>query len=41
MMDICQQVLAGRRIPNEWKINVIVFIFKEKSDVKPVDHIEE
>ena len=33
MMELCQHVLDGREMPDEWKTNVIVPIFKGKSDV--------
>ena len=33
MMELCQRVLDGRGMPDEWKTSVIVPIFKEKSDV--------
>ena len=33
MMEICQHVLDGRGIPNEWKTNMIVAMFKGKGDV--------
>ena len=33
MMDLCQHVLDGRIMPNEWKTRVNVPIFKGKDDV--------
>ena len=33
MMALCQRVLDGRGMPNEWKTSVIVPIFKGKGDV--------
>ena len=33
MMELCQRVLDGRGIPDEWKTSVIVPIFKGKGDV--------
>ena len=33
MMELCQRVLDGRGMPDEWKTSVIVPIFKGKSDV--------
>ena len=33
MLQLCQQVLDGNRIPNEWKTSVVVPIFKGKGDV--------
>ena len=33
MMELCQHVLDGRGMPDEWKTSVIVPIFKGKSDV--------
>ena len=33
MMELCQRVLDGRGMPNEWKTSVIVPIFKGKGDV--------
>ena len=33
MMELCHHVLDGRGMPDEWKTNVIVPIFKGKSDV--------
>ena len=33
MTELCQRVLDGRRMPDEWKTSVIVRIFKEKGDV--------
>ena len=32
-MELCQRVLDGRGKPDEWKIGVIVPIFKRKGDV--------
>ena len=32
VMDLCQHVLDGRGMPNEWKTSVIVRIFKGKAD---------
>ena len=33
MIELCQCVLDGRRMPDEWKTSVIVPIFKGKGDV--------
>ena len=33
MIELCQRVLDGRGMPDEWKASVIVPIFKGKSDV--------
>ena len=33
MMELCQHVLDGRGMPDEWKTSVIVPIFKGKGDV--------
>ena len=33
MMELCQRVLDGRGMPDEWKTSVIVLIFKGKGDV--------
>ena len=33
MMELCQRVLDGREMPDEWKTSVIVPIFKGKGDV--------
>ena len=33
MMELCQRVLDGRGMPDEWKTSVIVPIFKGKGDV--------
>ena len=33
MMELCQRVLDGRGMPDEWKTSVIVPIFEGKSDV--------
>ena len=33
IMELCQRVLDGRGMPDEWKTSVIVPIFKGKSDV--------
>ena len=30
MLQLCQQVLDGKGIPNEWKTSVVVPIFREK-----------
>ena len=32
MMDLCQYVLNGRGMPNEWKISMIMPLFKGKDD---------
>ena len=32
MMELCQRILNGRGMSDEWKANVIVPIFKEKGD---------
>ena len=33
IMELCQRVLDGGRMLDEWKTSVIVLIFKGKSDV--------
>ena len=33
MMDLCQRVLDGRGMPDEWKTSVIEPIFTGKNDV--------
>ena len=33
MMELCQHMWDGRGMPDEWKTNVIVPIFKEKRKV--------
>ena len=33
MIELCQRVLVGRRIPDQWKTSVIVPIFKRKGDM--------
>ena len=33
MLQLCQRVLDGKRIPNEWKISVVEPILKGKGDV--------
>ena len=33
MLQLCQRVLDGKGIPDEWKTSVVVSIFKEKGDV--------
>ena len=33
MMGLCQQVLDGRGIPEDWKMSVAIPIFKGKGDV--------
>ena len=33
MIKLCQRVLDGRKMPDEWKISAIVPIFKGKGDV--------
>ena len=33
MMELCQRVLDGRKMPDEWRTSVIVSIFKGKGDV--------
>ena len=33
MMELCQQMLDDRGMPDEWKTSVIVLIFKGKDDV--------
>ena len=33
MMELCQRVLDGRAMPDEWKTSLIVPIFKGKGDV--------
>ena len=34
MVRLCQHVLDGRSMPEEWKTSVVVPIFKGKGDVK-------
>ena len=33
MIKLCQYVLHGRGMPDEWKTSVTVLIFKEKGNV--------
>ena len=33
MLQLCQRVLDGKRIPDEWKTSVVMPIFKGKGDV--------
>ena len=33
MLQLCQRVLDGKGIPDEWKTSIVVPIFKEKGDV--------
>ena len=33
MVDLCQRVLDGKGMPDEWQTNVVVPIFKRKGDV--------
>ena len=33
MMELCQCVLDGKEMPDEWKTSVMVSIFKGKGDV--------
>ena len=33
MLQLCQQVLDGKGIPDEWKTSTVVPIFKEKGDM--------
>ena len=33
MMELCQCILGGREMPDEWKTSVLVPIFKGKRDV--------
>ena len=32
MVELCQNVLDGRRMPDEWALSVVVRIFKGKGD---------
>ena len=41
MTEMCQRVLDGREMADEWKICVIVPLFKGKGNVMTVDHTEE
>ena len=34
MVELCQNVLDGKEMPDEWHTSVLVPIFKEKGDVK-------
>ena len=34
MVDLCQRVLDGKEMPDEWQTNVLVPIFKRKGDVR-------
>ena len=38
---LCQKVLNGKGMPEEWKISVVDLIFKGKGDVMIVGHTEE
>ena len=40
MVELCQRLLDGKRMPDEWK-NVLVSIFKEKGDPKTAILTEE
>ena len=33
MLQLCQRILDGKGIPDEWKTNVVVPIFKVEEDV--------
>ena len=33
MLQLCQRVLDGKGIPNEWKTSIVVPIFQRKGDV--------
>ena len=34
MMELCQRMLHGKGMPDEWQTSVLVLIFKEKRDVR-------
>ena len=34
MMKLCQRMLDGKRMPDEWQTTVLVPIFKEKGDIR-------
>ena len=34
MVELCQGVLDGKEMPDEWQTSVLVPIFKENGDVK-------
>ena len=34
MVELCQRVLDGKEMPNQWQTSVLVPIFKEKGDVR-------
>ena len=34
MMELCQRVLYGKGMPDEWQTSVLVSVFKEKGDVR-------
>ena len=34
MMDLCQRVLDGKEMPDEWQTSMLVPIFKRKGDVR-------
>ena len=41
MVKSCQRVVDGKRISDKWKTSVVVKIYKGKTDVSIMDHIEE
>ena len=36
MLHLCQRVVGGKGIPDEWKTSIVVPIFKRKGDVMNV-----
>ena len=41
IVELCQRVLDGKGMPDEWQTSVLVPIFKEKADVKNTILTEE
>ena len=41
MVELCQRVLDGKEMPDQWQTSVLVPILKEKGDVKTVILTEE
>ena len=42
LKQLCQRVLDGKSMPEEWKTSVVVPIFKGKGDVMDCrEHVEE
>ena len=41
MMKLCQRVLDGKKMPEDWKTSVMVLIYKGKGDVMNWVQVEE